>query len=172
MLMDFAALDMPHLDRVPYAQVADASPNGKPRLSGVYEICSPVETQIPPSAAYLTPGVAIVQTASSRDAALKLKLAEARVTVLEQPKHGVVAQVSRVDPEMGPIYDYVGNSGVADGTEDKVVFLLEVGGKRFKVTERLIFGFNMESIDCKGKGFYVRRISGGGACPPFVDIRT
>lgn len=157
-LMDFIATGVPTWDAAQYVHVADASPGSKPRYNGVYEICEAIETQIPPAATYLSPGAALFQTASSPEAAVNLKLAQARVTVLEQPKHGVVTLVSQVDRHTGPIYRYVGNDGVADGTEDRVVFLLEVGSKRFKVIERLIFGFNTESIDCKGKDFYVKRV--------------
>jgi hypothetical protein len=162
MVVDFSELSVPRLGVETYINVAYASPVGKPRYSGVYEMCSPVETQIPPSETYISPGVALFQTAPSPKAALKLKLVLARVSVIEQPNYGVVTLETQMDRDTGPIYHYVGNEGVVDGTEDRVVFLVEVGGRRFKVTERLIFGFNMESIDCKGEDFYVRRISSSG----------
>jgi len=63
--------------------------------------------------------------------------------------------------DAGPGYAYDVKPGTPNGTEDRVVFLLEIGGKRLKVIERLILVFNStpESTHCDGKDYYVRRIS-------------
>lgn len=138
---------------------AAASPQG-PSASKVfdeaYEICSPVETQSPPAIDFVTPGYALLL--SSPRPRIRLPLKNAKVTVLEPPKTGVVTATGDISRDAGPVFRYEANDGTPDGTEDRIVFLIELGGKRIKVTKRLVLGFNVESIDCKGEPFYARRV--------------
>jgi len=149
-----------------YVQVVQAGAGSKPsdksvlRFNAAYESCSIVETQTPPGRAEFAPGYALFNTASAK-VARSMNLSQAIVTVLEPPKFGVLTDSGQVDREGGPVFIYDVNSGTPDGTEDRIVFLIETNGKRVKVVERLIMSFNStpESTQCSGKDFYIRRIS-------------
>lgn len=138
---------------------AVASPQG-PSSAQVfdesYEKCSPVETQSLPAISFVAPGYALLR--SSPKARIRLPLKHAKVIVLEPPKTGVVTATGDIDRDAGPGFRYEANDGTPDGTEDRIVFLIELGGQRIRVTERLVLGFNTESIDCKGEPFYARRV--------------
>ncbi|MBK9445924.1 MAG: matrixin family metalloprotease, partial [Betaproteobacteria bacterium] len=82
------------------------------------------------------------------------------MTVLEQPKYGVLKDLDEINRDMGPVYAYDVIEGTPNGTEDRAVFLVEIGGKRIKIVERFILTFNYESLKgCNGKDYYIRRIS-------------
>lgn len=144
---------------VSLALQAAASPQGSSTARAfdqAYEMCSPVETQSPPAISYEAPGYALLL--SSPRARIRLPLKNAKVTVLEPPKTGVVTATGDISRDAGPVFRYESSDGTPDGTEDRIVFLIELGGKRIKVTKRLVLGFNVESIDCKGEPFYARRV--------------
>ena len=92
-------------------------------------------------------------------------LSNAKVFVAEEPKYGTLTRIQPKPSDAvtlgGPGYSYKVKPGTPNGTEDRIVFLIEIAGKRLKVVERLIMVWNStpESTDCNGKDFYVKRIS-------------
>jgi hypothetical protein len=79
------------------------------------------------------------------------------VTILEQPKHGVVIDGRRDKiTAIGPTFSYTPNHGFLG--QDKVTFLVEVGGKRIKVITTLYVDKNT-SEQCEGDAGDVKRIS-------------
>jgi hypothetical protein len=64
-----------------------------------------------------------------------LPVKEAKVTVLEQPKHGTIEESNFIS-EFGPYLGYGPNKGYLG--QDKITFLVEVGGKNVKVVTTLI----------------------------------
>lgn len=165
MLFDVSTLPVPPQNQA-YVQVAQAGIESKTpklpvlRFNAAYEMCEIVETQAPPGAAYLSPGSVLHNTAVSPQAASLLQLSKAKITVLEQPKFGTLTDAG-MDRDVGAGFRYDVKEGVPNGTEDRIVFLIETNGKRVKVVERLIMAFNStpESTQCSGKDGYIRRIS-------------
>ena len=173
MLFDLTNVPLPPpITNAQYTYVTQAEVNPTPfstevKFDRVYEGCLPVETQILPGASGLVPGDALrlhwqnypKQKIGNGD------LSQAKVSVLEQPKFGTLKPIQpKVGDslnESGPAYFYDVKPGTPNGTEDRIVFLMEIAGKRLKVVERLIMVWNStpESTDCNGKDFYVRRIS-------------
>ena len=173
MLLDFFNPPLPpQITAADSVWIAQAVPSTVTRPSitsfnAVYEVCRPVETQIPPGGDSFAPGTAILlhwekfpkQKIGNGD------LNQAKVSVLEPPKYGTLAEIASKPGDSyndsGPGYSYKVNEGTPNGTEDRIVFLIEIGGKRLKVIERLIMVFNSTpaSTECNGKDFYVRRIS-------------
>lgn len=148
-------------EKSPAAYVQFVQVQAKPRVSAVFEECQGVETQNPPGRLDFAPAGSIrmywdrnpKQVIGSGD------LTQARVTILDQPKYGVLKDLHETDRDMGPIYAYDVIERMPNGTEDRAVLLVEIGGKRIKVVERLILTFNYESLKgCKGRDYYNRRI--------------
>lgn len=154
-----------------YVLVAQADPKTAVRSSitnfnAVFEVCQPVETQTQPVWATIVPTDELLNTGIFPRYQFESGNLRAKVSVLESPKYGrLVAipyraggEISDKDPAT---YKYAVHAGTPNGTEDRVVFLVEIGGKRLKVVERLIMVFNStpESTECNGKDYYVRRIS-------------
>ena len=83
-----------------------------------------------------------------------LSVQDAKVTVLEGPKHGVVKGSSRIT-ENGPPYGYVPDHGFLG--EDRITFLVEVAGKRVKVVMTLFVVEN--SVD-----------QGDSPCPGYIQF--
>lgn len=150
-----------------YVQVAQAGPariawTAPARFNMVLEECQGVETQNPPGRTYFSPagGIRLYWNNHPKQVIGSGDLTQAKVTVLEQPKFGVLKDLHQINRDMGPVYSYDVNEGTPNGTEDRIVFLIEIGGKRIKVIERLILTFNYESLkECNGKDYYFRRIS-------------
>jgi hypothetical protein len=149
-------------ESTPAAYVQIAQSDVTPRFQTVLEECQGVETQSPPIVAVFSPSGAIrlywnnhpKQMIGSGD------LTQAKVTVLTRPKYGALKALHEINRDMGPVYSYDVIEGTPNGTEDRAVFLIEIGGERIKVVERLILTFNLESLKaCNGHDYYVRRIS-------------
>lgn len=87
-----------------------------------------------------------------------LDVSDAKVTVIERPKHGSIAGEWR-SKTFGPSFAYVADSGFL-GT-DQMSFLVEVDGKRYKVIVKL---YVVPVADSKGVKCFggVKRISGIG----------
>ena len=150
------------LETTPAAYIRMAQADASPHVQTVLEECQGVETQNPPGGTFFSPSGAIrlywnnhpKQKIGSGD------LTQAKVTVLEQPKYGVLKDLDEINRDMGPVYAYDVIEGTPNGTEDRAVFLVEIGGKRIKIVERFILTFNYESLKgCNGKDYYIRRIS-------------
>lgn len=164
MLLDFlnpAAL--PETSPSAYVQLAQV--NGNPRIHTVLEECQGVEWPDPNPPTGMFPfapagGVRLYWNDYPKQVIGSGDLTQAKVTVLEQPKYGVLKVLHEIDRDMGPIYAYSIIEGTPNGTEDRVVFLVEIGGKRIKVIERLILTSNSEfTKECNGKEYYIHRIS-------------
>ena len=63
-----------------------------------------------------------------------LSVKDAKVTVLQEPLHGVLASTSP-DETFGPYFEYAPNHGYLG--QDKITFLVEVGGKSVKIVTTL-----------------------------------
>lgn len=161
MLLDFLnPAAMPETAPTTYVQLAQA--NANLRVQTVLEECQGVDTQIPPGGTVFSPsgGIRLYWDKHPKQIIGSGDLTQAKVTVLEHPKYGVLKDLNEIDRDMGSVYAYDVIEGTPNGTEDRVVFLVEIGGKRIKVIERLILTFNVESLKgCNGKDYYIRRIS-------------
>ena len=165
---------------VTQAEVNPIAPLATAKFDRIYEECQPVETQILPGSSSFAPGDALVlhwqnfpkQKIGNGD------LSNAKVFVAEEPKYGTLTRIQPKPSDAvtlgGPGYSYKVKPGTPNGTEDRIVFLMEIAGKRLKVVERLIMFWNStpESTDCNGKDFYVRRISQVLSSPDqnFADV--
>ncbi|RYE81520.1 MAG: tandem-95 repeat protein [Oxalobacteraceae bacterium] len=132
---------------------------GDQPLKGLFEICKPLETQGRDGAySYLAPGDAIIRLGTKADKTPRA-LQGAKVSVVEQPKLGSVQITDSIDREAGPVFKYSLNDGVAQGSEDTIVFEVVVNGNKYRVKQRLIVDFNVESsTGCDGEQLYIRRI--------------
>ncbi len=76
------------------------------------------------------------------------------VTVLQAPKNGIL-QNSRPDGIVGPSFNYTPNHGFLG--QDKITFLVEVGGKRIK----MIYTVHVDNhgLYCDTANEYIKRIS-------------
>ena len=129
------------------------------RFRGLFEICKPVETQGRDGAySYIAPGDAIIRLGSKADKN-PLALQRAKVTVVEGPVLGTVQITDSIDREAGPVFKYSLNRGVAQGSEDTIVFEVAVNGNKYRVKQRLVVDFNVESsTGCDGEQLYIRRM--------------
>ena len=129
----------------------------------VFEECRAVETQVPPGGLDFSPnsGVGNYWNSHPIDRIERDKLREAKVTVLQEPQLGTLRPHPRHPSDRGQGFAYDLRPGVPNGSEDRVIFLLEVEGKRIKVVDllKIVFNSTPESKDCKGKDHYIKRLS-------------
>ena len=133
---------------------------GNQPLKGQFENCQPFETQGRDGAySYLAPGHAIIRLGTKADKTPR-SLQGAKVTVVEGPKLGTIQITDSVSREAGPVFKYSLNNGVAQGSEETIVFEVVVNGNKYRVKQRLIVDFNVESsAGCDGEQSYIRRVS-------------
>ena len=164
MLLDFLnPVVPPEITPATYIQMAQAEANQQGQV--VLEICEQIEWPDPNPPKGWFPfgpgdGIRLYWNDHPKQMIGSGDLTRAKVTVLEQPRYGILKDLHEIDRDMGPTFAYRITEGTPEGTEDRVVFLVEVGGKRIKVIERFILAANSEfAKKCNGEDIYIRRIS-------------
>lgn len=164
MLLDFL-LPAALTDTAPAAYVQLAQAGASQQVQAVLEVCQGVEWPDPNPPKGMLPfgpaaGIRLYWDNNPSQVVGSGDLTQARVTILVQPKFGTLQDLREIDRDMGPSYAYRINEGTPEGVEDRMVFLVEIGGKRIKVIERFLLTSNSEfTKGCNGAEYSIRRIS-------------